>query len=284
MEAVAIVAPDGTVTRSGLSDRVPWWSFTKTALSIATLRLAEVGLLGLDDRLPGEPFTTRQLLRHEAGLPDYGSVTSYHSDVANGVPPWTLDRLLAAVDAARLRYEPGAGWAYSNIGYLRVAQIIERVSGRRLSAALDDLVFDPAGLESPRLALSPGDLADVQMGGTSGYHPGWVFHGLIVGTVVDAARLLWLLASGRLLKPATLASMMQARPLPDYQRLGEPEPGYGLGLMLAAENPAAHPFGHDGEGPGSRIAVRARNRRAAAAWVSLPATVDLNARVHEMLS
>ncbi len=283
MEAIAIIDADGTVTQTGSAARVPWWSFTKTVLSIAILRLTEEGALDLDDKLPGEPFTARQLLRHEAGLPDYGVIARYHADVAAGKPPWPVDRLLNAVEVTRLRYQPGAGWAYSNIGYLRIAQLIERISGRELAVALADLVFDPAGLSSPRLARTPNDLADVQMGSASGYHPGWVYHGLIAGTAIDAARLLWLLATGRSLKPATLATMMQRRSLPEHRSVAHPEPAYGLGLMLAAESAEAHPWGHGGEGPGSRIAVYTKNRKAAVVWASPASVLDVTARAYEIL-
>lgn len=105
MQATAMFCADGTMKRSGSTDRVPWWSFTKTALPIATLRLVEGGLVGSDDKLLGEAFSTRQLLRHEAGLPDYGGIARYHSDVAAGKRPWPMDHLLKAVDVSRLRYD-----------------------------------------------------------------------------------------------------------------------------------------------------------------------------------
>jgi CubicO group peptidase (beta-lactamase class C family) len=53
-----------------MATAVPWWSFTKTALSIALLRLSEGGRIDLDVAVPGKPFTPAQLPRHEAGLPD----------------------------------------------------------------------------------------------------------------------------------------------------------------------------------------------------------------------
>lgn len=274
----------GAVTLSGTTDRVPWWSFTKTALSIASLRLVERDALSLDGEIPGHPFSLRQLLRHEAGLPDYAAIARYQSDVAAGEVPWPVDRLLAAVDADRLRYAPGMGWAYSNIGYLRVAQLIERVTGQELETALGEIVFNPAGLASARLARDPGDLADVQMGSASGYHPGWVYHGLIVGTVADAARLLWLLANGRLLKPTTLAAMMQGHALPDHRSTIHPNPAYGLGLILSAEDPYDHSFGHTGEGPGSSIAVYANSCKVAAVWKPLSSRTNAEISAMEMLA
>ena len=284
MQATAIIYADGAVTTAGLTDRVPWWSFTKTALAIATLRLVEDGLLELDDKLPGEAFNARQLLRHEAGLPDYGGIARYHSDVAAGKRPWPVDRLLEAVDVKRLRYDPGAGWAYSNIGYFRITQLIERTTGLKLASALRSLVFEPAQLESARLAIGPDDLADVQMAEAHGYHPGWVYHGLVVGSVKDAARLLWALAYGGLLKPASLVMMKERRALPEYRSDVHPDPAYGLGLMLTANDPDAHPLGHGGAGPGSKIAVYAQENRVAAIWASSPSKIDPDVRVLEMLA
>ena len=121
MDATAIIDAEGALTQVGTTDCVPWRSFTKTVLSFAALRLVEKDSLSLDGNLPGLPYSLRQLLRHEAGLPDYGGIGQYHADVAAGKAPWPIEKLLAIVDADRLRYPPGAGWGYSNIGYLRVA-------------------------------------------------------------------------------------------------------------------------------------------------------------------
>jgi CubicO group peptidase (beta-lactamase class C family) len=284
MESSVLIDETGGVTLSGSADPVPWWSFTKTVLAIASLRLVESRLLALDEQIVGERFNLRQLLRHEAGLPDYGSLARYHEDVAAGKPPWPIDRLLAALDAGRPRYEPGTDWAYSNVGYLKVGQLIEHASRLTLAEALQRLVFAPAGLATARLATTPADLADARMGSASDYHPGWVYHGLAVGTVADAARLLRALTTGGLLRPESLAAMVEGRPLPQFRGAKHPDPGYGLGLMLTANNPLDHPLGHSGEGPGSRIAVYARGRTAAAVWTAPPSDWNAEAEVFGLLS
>ena len=284
MESSVLINETGGVALSGTTDPVPWWSFTKTVLAIASLRLVESGLLSLDEPIAGERFDLRQLLRHEAGLPDYGSVSRYHEDVAAGKSPWPVDRLLAVLEAGRPRYEPGTDWAYSNVGYLKVGQLIEQVSGLTLAAALRRLVFAPAGLMTARVATTPADLASVRMGSASDYHPGWVYHGLVTGTVADAARLLWALTTDSLLRPETLAEMLKGRPLPEHRGANYPDPAYGLGLMLWANNPQDHPFGHTGEGPGSRIAVYARGRKAAAVWTAPPSDRIAEVEVFKLLS
>lgn len=283
MQATAFIDRAGCLALSGVDGPVPWWSFTKTVLATAALRLVEDGALTLDGLLPGERFSVRHLLRHEAGLPDYGGLAAYQADVAAGRPPWPVERLLAALDVDRPRYPPGAGWAYSNIGYLKVARLIERSAGLTLGTALERLVLAPARLATPRLATVPADLADVQMGSASGYHPGWVFHGLLVGSVADAARLLRALATGGLLQPPMLAEMLRGRPLPEHR--GEhPDPAYGLGIMLWATDPLDHPLGHMGEGPGSRIAVLATAGKAAAVWAALPSGLNTGSHAVGLLS
>jgi len=283
MHATAIIDEKGNLTVSGITDPVPWWSFTKTVLAAAALRLVEDGLLDLDKPLHGERFNLRQLLRHEAGLPDYGSMPGYHSDVADGKSPWPIKQLLSMLDVDRLRFAPGEGWAYSNIGYLRVAELIERTSCLTLQPALKKLIFEPSRLMTARVATASSDLGNVQMGGVKNYHPGWVFHGLVVGTVADAATLLGALITGDLLRPDTFAEMLDGRPLPEHRDV-HPDPAYGLGLMSWAANPLDHPLGHIGEGPGSRIAVLAQGRKVAAVWTGLPSDLDAEAHAISLLS
>lgn len=271
MEARALITVDGTETLSGHAGPAPWWSFTKTVLAIAAVRLAEAGRLSLHAPLAGRPYTLAQLLKHEAGLPDYGGLAAYHADVAAGVAPWPAERLLAEAEADRLRYPPGEGWAYSNIGYREVGLLIAEAAGLPLGEALRELVFVPAGLSGPRLALTREDLAGVAMGGAPDYHPGWVYHGLVVGTVLDAARLLKALADGHLVRFETL---LERRALPEHRSVLHPDPAYGLGLMLSAEDPLSRPLGHTGGGPGSSFAAYMQSGQVVAVWADEASGLD----------
>lgn len=232
---------------------VPWWSFTKTVLSAAALSLVRDGLVELDDVMPEGTFTLRQLLRHEAGLADYAELADYHAAVARHESPWSAVEMLQRLDAGRLRYAPGTGWRYSNVGYLFVARLIERVTGLELAEALTQRVFSPLGLSQVRLATSPADLLEV---GMSAYDPGWVYHGLLVGPLGEAALCLDRLLSGDLLPHALRQDMQTVHPLGGPMP-GRPwtAPGYGLGLMQGAVQSGLILSGHTGSGPGSVIAV-----------------------------
>jgi D-alanyl-D-alanine carboxypeptidase len=249
---------DATAPRGHDADqvRVPWWSFTKTALAAAALKLVAQGRLALDEQIGGRRYTLRQLLRHQAGLPDYGGLASYHQAVADGEKPWDVDELLSRVAADRLDFEPGQGWRYSNVGYLLVRRIIERTTGEDIGGALRHLVFDALGLSSVRMVATARDLAGTAWGNHDNYDPGWVYHGLLAGTPMDAARFLQRLMSGGVLPAALLTEMTTCHPLGGALP-GRPweTHGYGLGLMIGRMTSAGLAMGHSGAGPGSVSAV-----------------------------
>jgi CubicO group peptidase (beta-lactamase class C family) len=256
MESFAL-AEAGVLTQvQGIVQPVPWWSFTKTILAAAALALVRDRRLSLDHTVPGRPFTLRQLLQHQAGVADYGDLAAYHEAVARGDAPWSVAELLERTEAARLRYEPGQGWSYSNIGYLMVRKLIEETTGEDLNAAISRLVLHPLGVVEARIVRTPADLAGVAMGAASSYRPGWVYHGLMVGPLRDAALLLDRLMTGTLLPPQFLEAMCEAHPV-GGSIPGRPwkTAGYGLGLMIGVASGGHRIMGHTGGGPGSVIAV-----------------------------
>lgn len=253
-----IVSCEGAGTFAGdvTAGVVPWWSVTKTCMAAAALTLSERGRLSLDVRLPGRPFTLRQLLRHDAGLRDYTSVPDYLAAATSGGMPWSEAELLSRVAIDELAYPPGEGWTYSNVGYLLVRRAIEQAFGASLEAALQALVFAPLGVTGVHVAREPADIAACAFGNPMNYHPGWVYHGLLMGPPREAARFMHGLMTGRLLAPRLLAMMLVRRAL-DVPLTGRPwkTAGYGLGVMIDVETALGRCFGHSGEGHGSVCAV-----------------------------
>jgi CubicO group peptidase (beta-lactamase class C family) len=257
IQAADIVIEDGVVTSLARpTGDVPWWSFTKTVIAAAALALVRDGGLALDTPLDGQPYTLRQLLQHRAGVADYGPLAAYHDAVARDDDAWPVAELLARTNATRQVYPPGEGWAYSNIGYLFVRRLIEQTTGQDLGAALTTLVLRPLGVERARLAMRREDLAGVAMGQSRGYDPRWVYHGLLIGPLADAAWLLHRLMTGPFL-PAELRRAMLARHPVGGPIAGRPwtVPGYGLGLMSGDVTEGITMAGHTGGGPGTLIAI-----------------------------
>jgi CubicO group peptidase (beta-lactamase class C family) len=141
------------------------------------------------------------------------------------------------------------------VGYLFVRQLIEHAEGKEIGEALTRLVLMPLGIANAGLALAPDDLIGTRWGNAKRYHPGWVYHGLMVGSPAAAALLLDRLLRGDLLSPASSRAMRESF------RLGEPipgrpgqAPGYGLGLMIETTTPPRF-MGHTGGGPSTTAAV-----------------------------
>ena len=243
-------------TPDRLEPMVPWWSFTKTVLAATTLTLVRDGLMELDAPIFDQPFTLRQLLQHEAGLADYSELAEYHAAVTNNEPAWSVNEMMQRLDATRLRYGPGTGWRYSNVGYLLIGKLIERLTDLTLDEALIQRVLAPLGLSNIRFAKTRADLQATHLGSTSNYDPAWVYHGLLIGPISQAALFLDRLLCADLLSSGLLQDMQTARilggPIP-----GRPwiTPGYGLGVMHGAIDGGFSLCGHTGCGPGSVIAV-----------------------------
>jgi CubicO group peptidase (beta-lactamase class C family) len=220
------------------------------------LVLVQDGALDLDRPVDPRGFTLRQLLQHRAGLANYGGLPAYHDAVARNEKPWPFPVLLERTGAERLVFSPGDGWAYSNIGYAIVRRIIETAFGHGLGDAAARLVLRPLGIDRARLAEDPEDLGGVDLGANSTYDPGWVYHGLFVGPMEDAALLLDRLVNGTLLSESTLAEMRRRHalegPVPDRPWT---EPGYGLGVMAGRTRRGTQVIGHTGGGPGSVCAI-----------------------------
>jgi len=142
-------------------------SVTKTFVAVAALRLVEQGRLELDapvgplldpgtatlltdDGYDPDRITVRMLLDHTAGLFDFAGSDAY-DDVNTDDPGhrWTrAEQLRFAVDHGDPLAEPGAEYHYDDTGYLLVGEIIERIAGQPLPAAVRDLDdFDRLGLD-----------------------------------------------------------------------------------------------------------------------------------------
>ncbi len=130
-----------------------------TAAAIALLILD--GKLSLDTPVAtffpevkkyGADLRIKHLIYFTSGLRDYMSLPR-----SNGTP-WfsfyyfTIDEAIAAtLRTTELTFVPGTQWDYSNVNYMLLAKIVERVSGMPLSAFLGARVFTPLGMNASQL-------------------------------------------------------------------------------------------------------------------------------------
>jgi len=228
----------------------PYWSFTKTVIAICALMLAERGRIDLDEAVVGRPFTLRQLLNHTAGLPDYGTLPAYHQAVASNEEPWSRDDLLRATLGQGMLFSPGCGWRYSNVGYMLARDRLEEAAGCAFPDLVESMIASRLGLKTLVLATTREQFSHVHWSGAQRYHPGWVYHGCLIGTAREAALLLQALFTGELVTEASLRQMLTPVPLGGAIE-GRPwtDCGYGLGLMIGRMGPAGRAIGHSGGGP-----------------------------------
>jgi CubicO group peptidase (beta-lactamase class C family) len=90
-----------------------------------------------------ERVRVRHLIHHTAGLPDVWP----RMKETQRTPQWTSPAFLAALAATpELDHAPGSVYAYSNVGYICLATIIERISASTLDSFARARIFKPLGM------------------------------------------------------------------------------------------------------------------------------------------
>jgi CubicO group peptidase (beta-lactamase class C family) len=268
--AVALDAAYGLADRSHgtamtTDNQLGMASGSKTFTALVVLRLVEEGVLGLsttarqflgtDLPLIADDVTIEHLLSHRSGIGDYLDEDELDSeDYVLPVSPQrlvTTEDFLPILDGYPTKFPAGERFSYCNGGFVVLALIAERVSGRSYHDLVRELVCSPAGMADTEFLRSdslPGRaaLGSVEVGGQ------WrsnVFHLPVVATgdggmyttTADMARFWTALNAARIVRMETLADMLRAR--------SEPDPGesrrYGLGFWLKVDSPQITMSGAD---------------------------------------
>ena len=135
-------------------------SLTKSlATATAVLQLSEQGKVGIDEPLQtylpdfnpaGDPrraeVTLRMILTHTSGLA---------GDLSVGGPPWGLDRADKAEGIRRalatpLAFGPGEVFHYSDIGFILLGAMVEKITGEPEDVYVQRAVFAPIGMTDTR--------------------------------------------------------------------------------------------------------------------------------------
>jgi D-alanyl-D-alanine carboxypeptidase len=170
------------------------------------------------------------------------------------VPPGldTLtDRDIVKMFATKpLDFEPGTSAGYSNMGYVVLGLILEKVTGASIGEVLAASIFDRADMEDSELAPQQWDVRGYAGGkdvtGDTGLE---VFQaaGSVVSTVKDVDTFYQHLWAGDLL-PAELVEEM-SRPVGDIPPYGGE---YGLGIWSRPVS-CGTALGHPGNAPGYSV-------------------------------
>ncbi|GAB2512873.1 serine hydrolase domain-containing protein [Nocardia heshunensis] len=254
-------------------------STAKTLLATVVLQLDAEGTLHLDDTLArwlpealrgsaidADHITVRQLLQHTSGihddLPGYTTPAEYYQQRHD---IYTSQQLLARAAAHAPDFAPGAGWAYSNTGYVLLGMIIERATSRTSHREIQDRILTPLAMTRTHWLGTSPTLPDPHARAYQFFGPGSELD-VTDQIAVDPDILSWVtttrdentffraLLSGRLLPAAQLTAMKHTLPVSaDLQQLW-PSGRYGLGLAERPLSCGGAYFTHEG-GDGGYITL-----------------------------
>jgi CubicO group peptidase (beta-lactamase class C family) len=191
--AVAIAGPEGLreATAAGYANLAarepaspdmvcPWFSMTKIVTATLAMRLADQGLLGLDQPvLPlvpelavmqpqalAERITPRHLLSHSAGFANPVPIRWIHPAGQPGPDQAAfLKNLLTRHN--KLRFEPGTRSSYSNLSTLTLGQAMAAAADTPYTDVVTREILEPLGMRMTGFAYTPDMLASA----ATGYHP-----------------------------------------------------------------------------------------------------------------
>ena len=160
--AFGIAQPDADPPRPATIDTIfDMASITKTMTATLLLQCVEEGRLYLDQELrhhvpeaehtPIGAVAIRLLATHTSGLPAWKDVHTAHSPLAD-------------ILATPLESKPGTKYTYSDLGYILLGYMLERIMRMPLDNLAHDRIFAPLGMAY------------------SGYRPAAALHGSIAAT------------------------------------------------------------------------------------------------------
>ena len=115
-------------------------------------------------------LTVRDLLCHQGGFPAsprycnpyVDAVTQRYEEgnenilfAGNDASPETREATVEAICKTPLLYEPGTKTLYSDVDYMLLGLVVEKVTGKRLDAYVKDTFYEPLGLE--HITFSPSE-------------------------------------------------------------------------------------------------------------------------------
>lgn len=174
---------DGPAQIQATSDTIyRWWSTTKIFTAVAIFQLQEEGLLDIDDEVDEYlPFfsvryrsdadrriTIKHLLNHSSGLPNNVPAVIGWMHLEDE-PALDQTALLQKVlpDYSKLIFEPGTKSVYTNVGYMVLGAIIEKVSGEKYEDYVHNHILEPLKMKHTGFIYAQDMLSNA----AAGMHP-----------------------------------------------------------------------------------------------------------------
>ena len=141
-------------------------STSKPITAIAIMQLAEAGKLQLDSpiteylpyfQLADERYrdiTIEQILTHRSGLPEGGGFLGAEAEIVPEFDEEAAEHYVRGLADLELLFAPGTDWAYSDMGYNILGDVIAKVSGLSFEAYAQQNIFTPLGMAQTTFLLT----------------------------------------------------------------------------------------------------------------------------------
>lgn len=250
-------------------------SVSKQFTAMVVMICKEKKMLAIDDRvekyldIPYKGITIRQLLTHTSGLPDYQDIMDQHWDKSRVAGNPDIQEYLNKY-APPMLFELGEEYEYSNTGYVLLASIAEKVSGKDFIELAEEWIFKPIGMKDTRIRtleekaavtnFAAGHLKD----NAENYVNANKFHssdytvwlgnrkgpGRVSSTAQDLLKWDQALYSQKLVKKETLEEAFSPTKLNDGTRSY-----YGFGWEVEPKSPFGKMVMHTGDNPGYKTII-----------------------------
>lgn len=137
-------------------------SVTKQFTAAAIMQLVEAGAVELhesiNDYLPEkyhsarwDAVTVHHLLSHSSGITDYAVTRDYYEIVDGFASAETIDGMIVEAMPKELAFAPGSQYAYSNLGYVLLGEIIEQQTHMSFADYVKQNILEPMSMNSSRI-------------------------------------------------------------------------------------------------------------------------------------
>lgn len=228
-------------------------SVAKPFTALTIMMLAERGKLSYEDSLDKffpqisasmKKIIVRDLLRHTSGIPDYSVLAEENSQFKKQSRAWksTADVAEFISTLPKLDFPSGASWEYSNSNYVLLAEIAEKVSGRKFPQFVKENIFQPLEMNNSSVGVNPALSKNYAVGyavGKQGFKPpdnplsiDIYGDGYIYTSLADLYKFDQALYTEKLVKNSTLKQAFDFGKLNDGTKVTYGF-GWGLGRYLA---------------------------------------------------
>lgn len=251
-------------------------SVSKQFCALVIMQLKEKGLLQYDDliekylEIPYKGITIRNLLTHTSGLPDYQQIMDLNWDKSKVANNNDIIAYLNKYHPPRM-FAPGEKYTYSNTGYVLLASIAEKASGRDFIEYCNTEIFQKIGMKhtairtlEEKAVVKNFAIGHMNADEKRGFVPAdsfpssnytiWLGNRKGPGRISSTAQdlLKWDLAirNHQLVSAATMQEAYTPMKLNDGTFSY-----YGFGLELVFKNKDLHLVWHNGDNPGYKTLI-----------------------------